>query len=109
MAEKSETGNSLTTLGFLPGIMTSEQFRIATLIAPGGCFQADVAKKLELAFIRPPARNSFSRLRGNAKRLCCALLVDEMQPGAVLFPHLFCRNNPAPEVRELHKLVLDCL
>jgi hypothetical protein len=89
--------------------MTSEQFRIATLIAPGGSFQVDVAKKLEMAFIRPPAPSSFSRLRGNAKRLGCALLVDEMQPGAVLFPHLFCRNNPAPKVRELHKLMLDCL
>ena len=36
-------------------------------------------------------------------------LCDEMQPGAVLFLHLFCRNNSAAKVCKLHKLVLDCL
>jgi hypothetical protein len=34
---------------------------------------------------------------------------DEMQPGAMLFLHLFCRNNSAAKVCELHKLMLDCL
>jgi hypothetical protein len=62
-----------------------------------------------MAIIRPPACGFLSRLCGNAKRLCCALLFDAMQPGAVLFPHLFCRNNSAPKVCELHKLMLDCL
>jgi len=32
-----------------------------------------------------------------------------MQPGTVLFFHLFCRDNPAAEIRQLHKLLLDCL
>ena len=32
-----------------------------------------------------------------------------MQPGAVFFLHLFCRNNPAAKVCELNKLMLDCL
>jgi hypothetical protein len=36
-------------------------------------------------------------------------LCDEMQPGTVLFLHLFCRNNSAAKVCELHKLMLDCL
>jgi hypothetical protein len=36
-------------------------------------------------------------------------LRDGMQPGAVLFLHLFCRNNFAAKVCELHKLALDCL
>ena len=40
--------------------------------------------------------------------LRCAFLLDEMQPGAVLFLHLFCRNNPAAKVCELNKLMLDC-
>jgi hypothetical protein len=31
-----------------------------------------------------------------------------MQPGAMLFLHLFCRNNSAAKVCELHKLMLDC-
>ena len=83
--------------------------RIATLIAPGGSFQVDVAKKLEVAFIGPPARSFFSRLCRNAKRLCCALLLDEMQPGAVLFFHLFCRIHSAAKVCELYKFMLDCL
>ena len=32
-----------------------------------------------------------------------------MQPGAVLFLHLFRRNNSAAKICELHKLMLDCL
>ena len=34
-------------------------------------------------------------------------LLDEMQPGAVLFLHLFCRDNSAAKVCEFHKLLLD--
>jgi hypothetical protein len=37
------------------------------------------------------------------------LLCDGMQPGAVLFLHLFLRNNSAAKVCELQKLALDCL
>jgi|HubBroStandDraft_1064217.scaffolds.fasta_scaffold03946_3 hypothetical protein len=36
-------------------------------------------------------------------------LCDEMPPGAMLFLHLFHRNNSAAKVCELHKLMLDCL
>ncbi len=35
--------------------------------------------------------------------------VDEMQPIAVLFSQLFCRNNFASKVCELNKLLLDRL
>jgi hypothetical protein len=38
-----------------------------------------------------------------------SFLCDGMQPGAVLFLHLFCRNNSAAKVCQLHKLALDCL
>jgi hypothetical protein len=32
-----------------------------------------------------------------------------MQPGAVLFLHLFRRNDPAAKVCELNQFMLDCL
>ena len=32
-----------------------------------------------------------------------------MQPRAVLFLHLFSRDNSAAKVCELHQLLLDCL
>ena len=32
-----------------------------------------------------------------------------MQPGTVLFLHLFGRNNSAAKVCQLHQLLLDCL
>ena len=32
-----------------------------------------------------------------------------MQPGAMLFLHLFGRDNSAAKVCQLHKLLLDCL
>jgi hypothetical protein len=35
-------------------------------------------------------------------------MLEEMQAGAMLFFHVFCRMNFAAKVRELHKL-LDCL
>src|SRR6266567_1690900 len=41
--------------------------------------------------------------------LRCPFLFDEMQPRAVLFPHLFCRNNFTTQVCEANKLMLDCL
>ncbi len=31
-----------------------------------------------------------------------------MQPSAVLFPHLFCRNNFATKICESNKLMLNC-
>ena len=34
---------------------------------------------------------------------------DEMQPNAVLFSHLFCRNNFATKLSESNKLMLDGL
>jgi hypothetical protein len=37
------------------------------------------------------------------------LLFGGVQPGAVLFLHLLCRNNSAAKVCELHKLMLYCL
>jgi len=36
-------------------------------------------------------------------------LFDGVQPGAVLFLHLFRRNYSAAKVCELHELMLDCL
>ncbi len=42
-------------------------------------------------------------------KLRCPFLLDEMQPRAVLFPHLFCRNNFTTKVCEANKLMLDCL
>ena len=36
-------------------------------------------------------------------------LLDQMHPRAVLFLHLFCRDNSAAKVCELHKLLLDRL
>jgi len=46
-------------------------------------------------------------------RLCSPLrspfLRDQMQPGAVLFLHLFCGHNLASKISELHKLALDRL
>ena len=36
-------------------------------------------------------------------------LLDQMQPGTVLFLHLFGRDDSAAKVCELHKLLLDCL
>jgi hypothetical protein len=35
--------------------------------------------------------------------------LDEMQPGAMLFPHLFYRANPSAEISELREFLLDCL
>jgi len=32
-----------------------------------------------------------------------------MQPGAMLFLHLFYRANPSAKVSELRKFLLDCL
>ena len=46
---------------------------------------------------------------GNTKKLRCPFLLDEMQPRAVLFLHLFSRNNSAAKVCELQELMLDCL
>ena len=46
---------------------------------------------------------------GNAKRLRRSLVLDDMQPGAVLFFHWCCRNYPAAKVCESHKLALDRL
>jgi hypothetical protein len=37
------------------------------------------------------------------------LLFGGVQPRAVVFLHLLCRNEPAAKVRKLLKLVLDCL
>ena len=42
-------------------------------------------------------------------RLRCPFLLDEMQPRAVLFPHLFCRDNFATKVGKSNKLLLDGL
>ena len=42
-------------------------------------------------------------------RLRCPFLLDEMQPRAVLFPHLFCRDNFATKVGKSNKLKLDRL
>ena len=42
-------------------------------------------------------------------RLRCPFLLDEMQPRAVLFPHLFCGDNFATKVGESNKLKLDRL
>ena len=44
-----------------------------------------------------------------ASSLGSTFLCDEMQPGAMLFLHLFRRNNSAAKLCELHKLMLDCL
>ena len=47
---------------------------------------------------------------GKAARVLRRLfLFGGMQPSAVLFLHLFGRNNSASEVGELNKLLLDCL
>ena len=44
---------------------------------------------------------------GDAKEL--RGLLCEIQPGALLFLHLFEGTNSPPEVRELGKFLLDCL
>jgi hypothetical protein len=44
-----------------------------------------------------------------AGMLGCPFLIDEMQPRAVVFSHLFCRNNIATKVCEANKLMLDSL
>jgi len=36
-------------------------------------------------------------------------LLDEMQARAVVFPHVFCRNNFATKIGKSNKLVLDSL
>jgi hypothetical protein len=36
-------------------------------------------------------------------------LLDKMQARAVLFPHLFCRNNFATKVGKSHEFMLDSL
>ena len=36
-------------------------------------------------------------------------LLDQMQARAVLFPHLFCRNNFATKVGKSHEFMLDSL
>jgi hypothetical protein len=42
-------------------------------------------------------------------RLRSPFLLDQMQPRAVLFFHLFCRMNSAAKVCELPKFLLDGL
>ena len=37
------------------------------------------------------------------------LLLGGVKPGAMLFPHLFCRNDSAAKVCELRKFLLDGL
>ncbi|SRR6266849_10254512 len=83
--------------------------RIAKLITAGGSFQIGVEKKFEMASLLPQACDFSSRLCGNAKRLRCLLVLDDMHAGAVLFFHLFCRNYSAAKVCELHELALDRL
>lgn len=43
------------------------------------------------------------------KSLRRLLLLDQMQPGTVLFLHLFGRDNAAAQVCQLPKLLLDLL
>jgi hypothetical protein len=62
-----------------------------------------------MASLPPQACNFPSRFCGNAKRLGCSLVLDDMEPGAVFFFHSFCRNYSAAKVCELHKLALDGL
>jgi hypothetical protein len=45
----------------------------------------------------------------SGETLGCPLLFGEVQPGAMLFPQLLCRNNTAAKVCELHKLMLNSL
>ena len=91
-------------------IGTSRPNRSAKLItARGGPFQIGVEKKFEMASLLPQACDFSSRLCGNAKRLRRSLVLDDMQPGAVLFFHLFCRDYSAAKVCELRKLALDRL
>ena len=42
-------------------------------------------------------------------RLRCPFLRDEMQPRAVRFPHLFCRDYFATKIGKSNKLLLDGL
>jgi len=79
------------------------------MTARGGPFQIDVEKKFEMASLRAEACDFSSRLCGNAKRLRRSLVLDDMQPGATLFFHLFCRDYSAAKVGELRKLALDRL
>jgi len=89
---------------------TSRPHRSAKLItARGGPFQIGVEKKFEMASLLPQACDFSSRLCGKVKRLRHSLVLDDMQPGAVLFFHLFCRNYSAAKVCQLHKLALDRL
>jgi len=89
---------------------TSRPNRSAQLItARGGPFQIGVEKKFEMASLLPQACDFSSRLCGKVKRLRHSLVLDDMQPGAVLFFHLFCRNYSAAKVCQLHKLALDRL
>jgi hypothetical protein len=46
---------------------------------------------------------------GTLKGLRRSLVLDDIEPGAVLFFHLFCRNCSAAKVCELRKLALDRL
>ena len=89
---------------------TSRPNRSAQLItARGGPFQIGAEKKFEMASLRAEACDFSSRLSGNAKRLRRSLVLDDMQPGATLFFHLFCRDYSAAKVGELRKLALDRL
>jgi hypothetical protein len=60
-------------------------------------FSFGVGKKCEIA-----SCGLSSRLWRNAKRLRSSLVLDDRQPGAVLFFHLFRRNYSAAKVCELH-------
>jgi hypothetical protein len=43
------------------------------------------------------------------RTLRCPFLLDEVQPSAMVFPHLFCRNDFPTKLSELNKLMLDRL
>ena len=47
--------------------------------------------------------------RFDVGRLRCPFLRDEMQPRAVRFPHLFCRDYFATKIGKSNKLLLDGL
>ena len=41
--------------------------------------------------------------------LRCPFLLDQVQPSAMVLPHLFCRNDFPTKLPELNKLMLDRL
>jgi hypothetical protein len=83
--------------------------RIAQLITARGSLHNDVEKKFEVASLLSPACDFSSRLSGTLKALRCSLVLDGMQPGAVLFFHWCCRNYSAAKVCESQKLALNRL